>query len=201
MRKFWLYLYSTRNIVASALGLLGLGMFFVGLIKSFWLAIVVGLYAAGYLTTPKQREFDLQLSQELDLEAMQRALEELTKRVEDKLSPEVIERVDSIKSMIIDLMPRLSDLRSCDEQVFIVRQMALSYLPETLENYLNLPRAYARFHVVRDGKTSRELLLGQLKLLEKEIGQVTENINRNDTEKMVAHGRFLEERFQKPEMF
>lgn len=201
MRRFWLYLYSTRNVIASALGLTGLILFFIGLIKSFWLAIVVGLYACGYFLTPRQNEFELQLSQELDLESMHQALDEISRKIESRVMPEILERVESIKIMIIDLLPRLRSLKSCDDQVFIVRQMALHYLPETLENYLNLPPAYARFHPVRDGKTPKELLMDQLTLLEKEIREVTENVNRNDLDKMIAHGRFLDERFRKPELF
>ena len=201
MRKLWLYLYSGRNIVASSLCLIGLGLFFAGFIKAFWPLIVGGLYVAGYLVTPRPPQFDFQLSQELDLKALEESLEELATKIKQRVSPEVLSKVESVKSMIIDLIPRLSDLRSCDEQVFIVRQMALSYLPETLENYLNLPKAYARFHPVREGKTSREILIDQLGLLENEIMQITENLNRNDTQKMLAHGQFLEERFQKPELF
>jgi len=44
-QRILLFLYSTPNIVGSLLGILGLALFFFGVIGRFWLLIVVGLYA------------------------------------------------------------------------------------------------------------------------------------------------------------
>jgi hypothetical protein len=46
------------------------------------------------------------------------------------------------------------------------RATALDYLLATLQNHLDLPRAYATLHPVKDGKTAHRLLLDQLELLD-----------------------------------
>src|SRR5262249_36912902 len=42
--RFWLYLYSGKNIAGSVLALLGVGAYLLGLIDRFWFPIVLGLY-------------------------------------------------------------------------------------------------------------------------------------------------------------
>jgi hypothetical protein len=49
--------------------------------------------------------------------------------------------------------------------------------------------------VVRDGKTPTEILLDQLTLLESKMNEVAEDIHRNDADRLLANGRFLEARF------
>lgn len=60
-RRLLLFLYSTPHIVGSVLGLLGLGLFFAGIIKSYWYFIVAGLYVIGVLATPKSPTYELRL--------------------------------------------------------------------------------------------------------------------------------------------
>src|ERR1700682_4213631 len=53
------YLYSTKNIVGSLLALLGLVLFFVGLVGALWPVVVIGLYLIGVLVTPGTANIDL----------------------------------------------------------------------------------------------------------------------------------------------
>ena len=54
-----LYLYSRKNIVACLLALVGLGLFFTGLIGAVWPAVVIGLYLIGALVTPNGQTWNL----------------------------------------------------------------------------------------------------------------------------------------------
>ena len=65
------------------------------------------------------------------------------------------------------------------------------YLPTALQNYLSLPPAFANLHPVRDGKTARQLLNEQLDILDPEMKEIVVDISANDTQKLLAHGRFL----------
>lgn len=65
---------------------------------------------------------------------------------------------------------------------------------------MNLPSAYANLHPVKNGKTARQLLSEQLDLLDHSMQQIVEDIHRNDTQKLVVHGRFLEEKFRKDDL-
>jgi len=65
-----LYLYSTRNIVATALALAGPALLFAGVFRDYWLAITFGLYAVGWLVTPPPRVVDIDLTQALSIDAL-----------------------------------------------------------------------------------------------------------------------------------
>ena len=69
------------------------------------------------------------------------------------------------------------------------------YLPSTLQAYLNLPRAYATVHRFSDGRTAAQVLIDQLTLLDKKLGDVADAVNKNDADALLANGRFLEDRF------
>ena len=56
-----LYLYSRKNIVGSLLALLGLVLFFLGLIGPVWPAVVIGMYLVGALVTPGDKQWNLSL--------------------------------------------------------------------------------------------------------------------------------------------
>jgi len=51
-RAFWIWFYSTGNLLGSALALIGLGLYFTGLIDRWWWLIVPGLYLSGLLLAP-----------------------------------------------------------------------------------------------------------------------------------------------------
>ena len=79
--------------------------------------------------------------------------------------------------------------------LYLVRQTATDYLPEMLETYLRLPPMYARFHEVTPGKTSRDLLVEQLTVLQGEMENILDDLHRDDAEALRAHGDFLKRKF------
>jgi len=200
-QRILLYLYSTPNIVGSLLGILGLILYFLGIIGSFWFFIVIGLYLIGALATPKSPTYDLRLQNQLTVEEIEQELENLVKSVRKRVSKNILEKVESIKNSILDILPHIVDISSSDYNIYVIRQTALEYLPETLENYLNLPRAFANLHPVKDGKTAQQLLLEQLDLLDQQMQEIAQDFYHNDTQRLMAHGRFLEEKFQKTDQW
>ena len=202
MNRFFLFLYSTPNLVGVVLALVGLSLFFLGLIDRFWFFIVAGLYGIGYLVAPKNRPEDLRIRQQLSLEEVEGELNALVRTVRRRAPPSVLEHVESIADSIKAVLPRILDLdTSLDKNVYTIRRTALEYLPETLEHYFALPTVYRRTHPVKDGKTAQDLLLAQLELLDAQMKEIVSDFNRDDTSKLLAHGRFLEEKFGKSDWF
>src|SRR5215510_4127127 len=199
-RHVLLFVYGTPNIVGALLGLMGLGLFFGGVIQRYWFFIVVGLYVAGLLLTPRSRAVELTLQSQVSAEHVRDALEDLVNKVRHKVPKEILTKVDRIQAAILTLLPKIGDVNSGDPTTYTVRQTALAYLPQALQHYLNLPPAFANFHPVKDGKTAKTLLLEQLDLLAKTMDQVVEDFHRQDTEQLLIHGRFLEERFHKTDL-
>jgi hypothetical protein len=192
-QRLLIYLYSTKNIAGSALALVGLILFFTGIVGALWPVIVVGLYLIGALVAPATKSVDL--TDGFDPSDVRKALEQEVRLINGRVPADVLAKVQNIQQIIYGILPRTGSLPPGSPELFVVQRTASDYLPTALESYLNLPRAYATLHPVEDGKTSKQLLMDQLTLLESKMTEVADDVHRNDTDRLLANGRFLEERF------
>lgn len=195
-KQFWLFLYSTPNIVGSALGIVGLLLFFTGLIQDFWFLIVIGLYGVGLFVTPRNPQYELTVRHQLSVDELRQELETVVNTIRKHVPDDIYAKVLSIKESILSILPQIADINSANQNMHIIRQTVLDYLPEALQNYLNLPPAFANLHPVKNGKTARQLLGEQLDLLDKQMKEIVEDIHRDDAQKLIVHGRFLEDKFR-----
>ncbi|HME82669.1 MAG TPA: hypothetical protein VKF82_11445 [Candidatus Eremiobacteraceae bacterium] len=196
MERFMLFLYGNKNIVGSLAALGALGLFFGGVIHAFWLPIVLGSYGIGYLATPSSKELETSISAQMSSEQIKAALDALAQSIKGRVPAEVATLVDSISQSIIAILPTLSKDDTTDQNTFMIRQTALEYLPETLNNYLKLPPAFRSLYPVQDGKTATALLVEQLTLLDTKLKESVANYLSNDTQALVANGRFLADKFK-----
>lgn len=196
-----LFLYSNGNIAGSALGILGLLLFCIVSIilggTPLLLLVVPALYAIGWLgaTLLAGPAADLHLRQQLTAGEIQSELDNLVRSLQGKVPQEVRDKVASIKQSIVAILPQIVDMTSGDYDIYTIRKTALDYLPETLQNYLRLPPAYRNLQPVQDGKTPKQLLLEQLDLLDQKMKEIVQDFARNDTQQLMAQGRFLESKF------
>src|SRR3982075_4211530 len=187
------YLYSTKNIVGSLLALVGLVLFFLGVVGALWPVVVIGLYLIGVLVTPGTANIDLRSG--FDPDDVRKALDHEVHVVSGRVPADVLAKVQNIQQTILGILPRSGALPPGSPELFVVQRTATEYLPTALESYLNLPRAYATLHRVENGKTPKDVLMDQLTLLESKMSEVADDVHRNDTDRLLANGRFLEERF------
>lgn len=194
--RFFLFLYGRRNLVASGLALAGLGLLFAGVIKHYWAFIVAGLYALGYLLTPPERQ-TLFSANGFDPERIEDALDQLLRTIHKRVPGEVLGKVVNLRAAILALLPGLAELQDLthSHNLHVVRETALVYLPEMLGSYLRLPAAFANLHPVKEGKTARQVLIEQLDLLDTELQKIAIDLHRQDANALLAHGRFLKEKF------
>jgi hypothetical protein len=192
------YLYSNKNLVGSAGGLAGLALYFTGLVGDLWPVVVGGLYGVGALATPPTRTFDLHSG--LDPGNLNRAMAEQERRLRGRVPDDVLAAVGRVHGQVREVLERRHALPPGSHDAFVVERTALDYLPTALESYLNLPRGYANRVPVSNGRTPRQILLDQLALLEAKLGEVIEAIAKGDTDRLLAHGRFLEDAFAPSEL-
>jgi hypothetical protein len=107
----------------------------------------------------------------------------------------VASRVRRITATVRDTIPRLNQLGGGSRDAHSVMATVTSYLPEALGAYLRLPRSFADRRPVDKGKTSLMVLVDQLDLLAATMDDIFEAACRSDAEALVAHGRFLAEKF------
>jgi hypothetical protein len=194
-----LFLYSNANIAGCALALLGPALLFAGVIGRGWLLITLGLYAAGWLLGRRPPQLERHIEHSLTLEQTLERLDHLIGQALPHLSDDMRPRLASIRTSVAEVLPRLLAQSAHSHELFTVRETVLSYLPETLANYVALPPAFRAGHVLKDGKTARQLLGDQLGLLDDKLREVVASVAASDAQALLANGQFLEARFRQPD--
>jgi hypothetical protein len=197
MRGLEAYLYSRRNIVGTVLAIGGLALHFVGIVAGpLWLPITIGLYAIGALLVPSDRGLELRLGAAQDASEIRAGLDRLLRSLQGKVADDLYAKVVSIQgSILATLNVGGAPGEAADPNVYLIRQTALSYLPDAFTTYLRLPRAIAERRRVADGRTPHDVLLDQLDLMDHRLLDVADDIARHDSDKLLANGRFLAEKF------
>lgn len=196
-RRLLLWLYSNRHIAGSLLACVGPGLLFAGVIREGWWAITAGLYAIGALLAPSPQHIVQRLDETLTLVELPARLDALIDEVRPILGETALAHLAGIRASVIDVLPRLEaqDQGGSGELSFTLRETVMRYLPETLANYAVLPPAFRVAHPLEGGRTARQLLDGQLALLDEQLRQAVLLVARGDAQALLANGRFLQDRF------
>ena len=96
---------------------------------------------------------------------------------------------------MLELLPHAADLPGGSQDLYVLQRTATDYLPTTVRMDLALPAANATTQVVQDGKTPLAVLQDQLELLDGQMAEIADAVHRRDSDRLLAQGRFLEERF------
>ena len=197
--RLLLYLYSNQHIVGSLAALVGLGLFFGGVIDKGWWAIVIGLYAGVALIVPRDDVSERIARAEFDEHNLRERLQELIDMATKKVPVEAAQLLETIRQHAELLLPKLKELTERGALAASVRHDVLQtltrYLPDTLATYLRLPPAYTKLHTDESGKTPQTLLVTQLKLLEENLGRAVKEAFAEDVTMLQIQGRFLSEKF------
>jgi hypothetical protein len=104
-------------------------------------------------------------------------------------------KVETIRRKAEALIQYVDYFPTGSQDLYVVQRTTIEYLPNTVNAYLALPPGYANAAVSADGKTALQALWEQLNLLEAKLDQIASNVHRQNLDRLVANGRFLEERF------
>jgi hypothetical protein len=96
--------------------------------------------------------------------------------------------VTRIEGLLAQAEPLLAAGGQADEAAFALRETERRYLPDTLRAYLDVPPA-------RRDATSQEMLVEQLRLLERATAQRLATLAQGAETALAANGAFLTERF------
>jgi hypothetical protein len=123
------------------------------------------------------------------------SLDRLQTAIAGKAPDMVTARVDRVATVVRETVPRLDNLGPGNRSAHDVLRTATSYMPEAVAAYLRLPRRFADHRPVSNGKTSLAVLCDQLDLLGAKMDDVFDAVCRADADALIAHGRFLAEKF------
>lgn len=189
------YLTSRRNLAGSALALVGAGLIVVDPVGIQGLLLVAGLYLAGALSVRGKARVS---RFGFDPQRIQKALAEQIGAAAGRLPPEVLSRIQRIELTIrTEILPRLDCLPLGAPELYLVERTVTDYLPTAVEAYLRLPSGYVSSQPGSHGRAALEVLLEELDFLDAEMRQVAEAVHRTDMDRLLAHKRFLIDRFRR----
>ncbi|AFZ69074.1 hypothetical protein [Deinococcus peraridilitoris] len=131
-------------------------------------------------------------------DALSKSIEELLSRTAADLPVEAVIAVREFQRVVEETGAYLNSRALEDgEYARLLHQAVRQYLPDTVNAYLRLPGAATDAVVLEGGQTGRELLMGQLTMLQEAVRGVLEDAARSESLSLLAHQRFLEQRLQR----
>jgi hypothetical protein len=114
---------------------------------------------------------------------------------QSELPIDVKVKVEQIRRKVDVLLGYADRFPPFSQDLYLVRQTASEYLPRTIETYLALPVEAAEKPMPATGKTPHQELKSQLDLLDAKLDDIAQDLQRQDTDRLLANRRFLQERF------
>jgi hypothetical protein len=181
-----------KNLVGCAGGLVGLGLHFAGVAGPYWPLVVAGLYGAGALIAPPERQVSLVIDDTVtETDRLRADLDGLVTRVRSLGPPaDAIARLEEIASMLRDLLSRADLLSANPDSLYEISRAIRTDLATSFETYLNLPRWYA----LRHGDEASAELLTQLGLIADSVAKTAADVYGTEAQRMRDHTRYLRDR-------
>jgi hypothetical protein len=104
-------------------------------------------------------------------------------------------KVEQIRRKVEVLLGYADRFPPFSQDLYLVRQTANDYLPRTIDAYLSLTQETADKPIIAGGKTAHQELKAQLDLLDSKLDDIAQDLERQDTDRLLANRRFLEDRF------
>lgn len=188
------YLTSRRHLVGSALGLLGLALAIIDPVGVQGFILVPVFYLVGAVALPGRPALS---RYGFSPNHVQRALAGEIGAVSGRVPAEVITRIQQIELTIrSQILPRLDCLPVGSRDLYLVERTACQDLPTAVEAYLRLPDGYVSSGPGSQGRRAIDVLLKELDVLDAEMRLVAAKVQRSDMDRLLAHERFLLDRFQ-----
>src|SRR5579871_5055075 len=104
-------------------------------------------------------------------------------------------KVEQIRRKVDVLLGFADRFPPFSQDLHLVRQTAIEYLPRTIDTYLAMPPESVDKPLATGGKTAKQELRAQLDLLDAKLDEIAQDLQRQDADKLLANRRFLEARF------
>lgn len=198
MARLGAYLTGRKNLAGSTMALLGAALALADPVGPAGIVLVVGFYLAGALAMPSNRAISRYGWDPLDIAS---ALTNEIAAVSGRVPPLVIERIQQIELTIrSEILPGIDHLPPGSLELYLIERTARDYLPAAVDAYLRLPGEYVSSQPGSRGRTALDVLLEELGLLDAEMRRIAELVHRTDMDRLLAHRRFLADRFGRKEL-
>ena len=163
----------------------------------FNLGLGAANYLAGFLIfgQSKQSLSLVQVSDEVELKTIQTNISKLRVDIAqhaNRIPDEIMVASDNIFTTLEEIIPRWKELNSFGDQKFIINSIITEYFPESITNYMNLPKSY-----YRNGAKNKaaEEIMEQLGILLKALEKIRDSLYSGVEQDIKTQSRFLQDRF------
>lgn len=192
------YLMSRRNLCGCALALVGAGLALADPVGPAGLVLVVGFYLLGAAAMPSNSAVS---RYGFDPKQLEKALWQEIAAISGRVPAEVIIRIQRIELIIrSQVLPRIDCLQPGSLELYLIERTARDYLPTAVENYLRLPGDYVSSKPGSQGSRPIQVLNDELNLLEAQMQRIAELVHGADMDRLLAHRRFLNDRFSRADV-
>jgi hypothetical protein len=187
------YLLSRQNLVGCGLALVGVGLALTDPVGPAGLILVVAFYLLGVAAGRPGRRIH---RYGFDPRSVERALSDEISAVSGRVPPEVIIRLQRIDlTLRSEILPRLDCLPFGSYDLYLIQRTGREDVPKAVETYLQLPADYVSSHPGDPGRPALHVLIEELDLMDAEMRRIAEVVHRADMDRLLAHRRFLNDRF------
>ncbi len=186
-----------RMIIAAVLVVVGAAVVgFVMPLGSSGLLIVMALLLACLLFAfvPATPSVTPEKLGETDLKALPLKTEIWLESQRKALPAPAVPILDAIGNRLETLAPQLAKLSPLEPAAVEVRRLLADHLPELVNGYQSIPAPLRG--QPRNGRVPDAQLVEGLSVIEQEIATMTEQLASGDLDKLAAHNRYLEIKYQ-----
>lgn len=160
------------------------------------LFVIVAMIAAAVLLVgrPTERPVRVERLAASDLRALPAQTERWLQQQRPALPAPAAQLVDRIGARLDTLSPQLARVGDDTPEAGEVRKLVAEQLPAFLADYARVPTPLRGQE--RNGRTPDMELVDGLKLIEQEIGEMTERLAAGDLDQLATRGRYLELRYK-----
>ncbi|WP_419808902.1 hypothetical protein [Sphingomonas sp.] len=178
-------------VAAIVLGLVvgGIGLF--GFLSVVMLLMAVNL---AILLAPGPRAPTEEKLRQVELKSLPAQTERWLEAQRPALPAPAVRLVDRINQRLEALTPQLARVEDNSEPAFEVRRLVGEQLPAFIQDYGRVPTTLRA--VERNGRSPDAELVDGLKLIEREIEEMTGRLAAGDLDQLQTRGRFLELKYK-----
>lgn len=212
---------STKNIIgASSAAAITLTGTMVGV--GGWVPLLAaGAYAVGIILSPEDKN-SVEAVNKLEEKAAKKALTASKKTavavaevsaatvlkqklydikntayVNDKLSNTSKKTIEEIIVLVGEICENYTVLESDIESKILIENIVNNYLPDSINDYIVLPKSYALTALVKSKKTPREIFEQNLVLIAEATLKIRDNVYAGNAQNLEIQGSFLQSKFHK----
>ena len=159
--------------------------------------MAAGSYLAGYLmlSQPKQSISIETADSAVEVKTIQANISKLRADIQNhsnRIPDEIMAASETIFDTLEEIVPRWQEINSFSDQKYVINSIITDYFPNSITNYMNLPKSYYRKGVKNQ---AADEITEQLDIMLKALEKIRDSLYAGVEQDIKTQSRFLKDRF------